>query len=59
MALSKFVRVYNNLPISERDMTCSVIDGDAITWRLAYEEIKADTELGGRIQAQLELLGLI
>ena len=57
--LSKFVKVYNSLPLAERDMACCVIDGEAVSWRLAYEEIKNKTELGKRIQAQLESLKLI
>ena len=59
MALSRFVKTYNGLPLAERDMACVVIDGEAISWRLAYEEIKNKTELGKRIQAQLESLKLI
>lgn len=57
--LSKFVKVYNNLPLAERDMPCCVIEGDAVSWRLAYDEIKKNTELGQRIQAELENLQLI
>jgi hypothetical protein len=59
MTLSRFVRVFNSLPISERDMACCIIDGDGISWRLAYEEIKNKTELGQIIQAQLESLKFI
>jgi len=59
MALSRFVRVYNSLPLKERDLTCVVIEGEAITWRLAYGEISENTELGQKIQAQLEQLELI
>ncbi len=59
MTLSRFVKVYNNLPLPERDLVCVVIDGDGITWRLAYEEVKKKTELGERIQAELERLELI
>ena len=57
--LSKFVKVYNNLPPPERDLVCVVIDEDGITWRLAYSEIKKDTELGKIIQKKLEDLNLI
>ena len=59
MTLSKFVRVFNSLPLPERDLVCVVIDDEGITWRLAYEEIKKKTELGERIQKQLEDLKLI
>lgn len=57
--LSKFVKVYNSLPLPERDLACCVIDGDGVSWKLAYDEIKKNTELGKRIQVQLEALGLI
>ena len=40
-------------------MACVVIDDEAISWKLAYEEIKEDTELGKVIQKQLEVLKLI
>ena len=59
MTLSKFVKVYNNLPPPERDLVCAVIDDDGITWRLAYDELKKETELGKRIQQELERLKLI
>lgn len=59
MSLSKFTKVFSSLPIAERDMVCCVIDGDGVSWRLAYEEIKNKTELGERIQKQLEDLKLI
>ncbi len=59
MVLSKFTKVFSSLPLAERDMVCCVIDGNGISWRLAYEEIKEDTELGKRIQKQLEDLKLI
>jgi len=59
MTLSRFVKVYNSLPLAERDMPAVVIGDEAISWKLAYKEIKENTELGKIIQAQLEQLGLI
>ncbi len=59
MALSKFVKVFNSLPLAERNMPAVVIDDEAISWKLCYEEIKEKTELGERIQAELEKLDLI
>ena len=59
MTLSRFVKTYNSLPLAERSMPAVVIDGDAISWKLCYEEIKEDTELGKRIQVELESLKLI
>ncbi len=57
--LSRFVKVYNNLPLGERNLVCAVIDGEGITWKLAYQEIKEDTEVGRVIQVELERLELI
>ena len=59
MTLSRFVKVYNSLPLAERDMPAVVIDDNAISWKLAYEEIKNKTELGARIQTELERMQLI
>lgn len=59
MTLSRFVKVYNSLPLAERDLPCVVINGEAVSWKLAYNEIKEDTELGKIIQAELEKLKLI
>ena len=59
MTLSRFTKVFSSLPPAERDLVCVVIDGDGISWRLAYDQIKKDTELGKRIQKKLEDLNLI
>ena len=59
MTLSRFVKVYNSLPLAERNLPCCVIDDEAVSWKLAYKEIKEDTELGKRIQDELERLELI
>ncbi len=59
MTLSRFVKVYNNLPLPERDMVCVVIDDEGVTWKLAYKEIKDKTVLGEIIQKQLEELKII
>jgi len=59
MSLSKFTKIFSSLPIAERDMVCCVIDDNGISWKLAYEEIKEDTELGKVIQTKLEELNLI
>jgi len=59
MTLSRFVKVYNSLPLAERNMPAVVIDDEAVSWKLAYEEIKEDTELGRAIQKQLEDMKLI
>ena len=59
MTLSRFVKTYNGLPLAERDLPAVVIDDEAISWKLAYKEIKENTELGKIIQAKLEEMELI
>lgn len=59
MSLSRFTKVYNNLPLSERDMVCCVIGEEGISWKLAYEMIKENDEMGKRVQMELEKLDLI
>jgi len=59
MTLSRFVKTYNNIPLVERDLACCVIDGEGVTWKLAYFEIREKTELGERIQKKLEEMNLI
>jgi len=53
------MRVYPNLPIPERTMTCCVVGGEPVSWNIAYKEIKANTQFGQDVQAVLERLGLI
>jgi len=59
MTLSRFTKVFSSLPPAERDLVCCVIDEDGISRRLAYDQIKEDTELGKKIQQELERLELI
>lgn len=44
-----FMKLYSSLPLKERDMTIVVIDGEPMSWRRAYEEIRAQTTLGEAI----------
>lgn len=59
MSLSRFVRVYNSLPVSERSMTCCVWRGQPISWDLAYKYLKEEGQNADEIQAILEQLELI
>jgi len=56
---AKFMRIYSNLPINLRSEIISVINGEPITWNVAYLEINKETELGGKILKNLSLLGLL
>lgn len=55
----RFFAVYANLPIEERRKPIVVIDDEPISWNLAYEEIKNETERGKKILKILIELELI
>lgn len=55
----RFMRVFTNLPIEERSMVIIVIDGNPITWKLALDHIKHETEFGNRILKKMLALQLI
>ncbi len=39
----QFFKVYSNLPLNERDKVVLVLDGEPISWNVAYQQIKNDT----------------
>lgn len=59
MALDRFLRTYNNIPLAERNLPIFVLEGEPISWKLARTEIEKDTDLGKKIQAKLEKEGFI
>lgn len=54
-----FFKVYSEVPIDERKMVVVVIDNEPISWNLAYQEIKNNTERGKRILSILKKLEVI
>ncbi len=58
-AKQRFLSLYANLPIPEREQVVAVINKEPYTWKIAYLEIDADTALGKEILGQLEQLGII
>ena len=54
-----FFKAYSNLPEDERGQVIVVIDGKPHSWNKAYDEIKAETELGEKILNRLGELGVI
>lgn len=56
---SLFYRHYANLPFAVRKEVVLTIDEEPVTWEVAYREIDADTELGGKILRKLFLLEFI
>jgi hypothetical protein len=55
----RFFRVYPNVPLQERNLTCVVIDDEPISWHLARLYIEGNTELGDRILTKLSELDII
>ena len=54
-----FFKIYSNIPIEERKNVVVVIDEQPISWSLAYQEIKNETELGEKIFKILKELDII
>lgn len=54
-----FFKVYSNLPLDERSNVVVVLNGKSISWRLAYQEIKNNTENGEKILKTLKKLKII
>lgn len=59
MAKEDFFKVYANIPMEERKNVVAVIDNQPISWNLAFQEIKNNTELGQKILKILEELEII
>ena len=49
MTLERFVKVYSNLPINLRKEIVAVIDKEPVSWDVAYNEIRNNTELGKKL----------
>ncbi len=54
-----FFKVYSNIPLEERNNVVVVVKNQPISWVLAYQEIKNDTELGQKILNILKELDII
>jgi len=57
--VERFMKIYVNLPLPERDSVVIVIDDEPISWSVAYKEIKEKTELGKKIGKKLIELKII
>ncbi len=54
-----FFKVYSNLPVDERSNVVVVLNNKSISWNLAYQEIKNNTENGKIILKTLKELEII
>ena len=55
----RFFKVYSNLPLNERENTIVIIDDAPISWNLAHEEIRNETQRGAKILKTLKDLNFI
>lgn len=56
---AKFLRVYANLPLNQRNEIVVVIDDEPMTWNAVRVEIENDTEKGKEILKKLVDLQII
>lgn len=55
----KFLITYPNIPLNARKETILVLEGQPITWEVAYLEIRNDTLAGKKILEKLQELKLL
>ncbi len=53
MDISRFLKIYANLPSRLKDQIVVVIDDEPMTWNAVYLELKEESELGKRIMKKL------
>jgi hypothetical protein len=53
------LKIYNNLPLNERNEIVVVLNGEGITWHNARNYINHDTEIGKEILKKLTKLKII
>ena len=59
MSVERFMKVYSNLPLKVREEIVIVIDGEPLSWNVAYNEIVHNTEKGKKIINKLIEMGVI
>lgn len=55
----KFLKAYANLPKPERQQIIIIVDKKTYSWNVAYNEITNNTELGKKMIAKMEALGIL
>ncbi len=56
---AKFLKAYANVLEDERSQPIVVIEDRTYAWNRAYDEIKANTELGRKVIKKLHEVGLL
>ena len=59
MLRENFFRAYANLPFSVLDEIVTVVDDKPVTWRVAYFEVKNNTDKAEQILNGLAKIGII
>ena len=54
-----FFKIYSEVPIDERKLVVVVLNSEPISWNLAYQEIKNNTDRGKKILKILKKLEII
>lgn len=57
--VDRFIKVFGNLPLEEREQFVVVIDNQPITWTMAYNHVRNKTALGDKIGKKLIELDII
>lgn len=56
---TKFLQIYANLPLNQRNEIIIVIDDESLTWNAVKIEVENDTLTGRRILDKLIGLGIV
>lgn len=56
---TKFLKIYANLPLNERDRVIVIIDNEPLTWNAAWIEVDNETPRGKEILEKLIQLKII
>jgi hypothetical protein len=56
---SSFLKTYANIPLSLRESIVVTLDGEPITWKVAFIEVKGDTPRSKIILEKLKQLSII
>jgi len=56
---TKFLQIYANLPLAQRNEIIVVVDNEPLTWNAARIEIENDTQKGKEILEKLVQLGIL
>lgn len=56
---TKFLQIYANLPLNQRNEIIIVMDDEPLTWNAAKIEVENNTQIGRQILDKLIKLGIV